>query len=466
MPKKKDEKLPDPKERKKCPVEGCYLENALFLEDFCWRHLPEDKKAVYKEKIEKWVKEGYSLEGANLVEAQLPKADLHEANLSKASLKKANLEEAWLWGANLEKAILIFANLKKTNFLKAKLKNADLRYTNAQGASFVEADLRDVAMWQTNLTSSDMRGCDIRKGNIHLSILESALLEEANMEEVNLHGSSLNYSVMIKANLKSANLSASSLEKASLSNANLQGANCKNTNFSQAYLSDAQFKGAVLIGAIWDNAHHLEWCDFFDENNKVIGDAKPEYVKEKGWWGARSAYRALKNHFHQQGKYDGERKAYYNEKKMEKHEAFWECFYGHQPHKEPEQGLWEQFFPHLWKKIKDFFSWFGLWIFHAFTGFGERWWWTVLWALGVIAFFGFLYWGGGAAGWFKFAFKPEMIPSIFQYFYLSVVTFATLGFGDITPLCWQAQIPVVIEVIMGYVFLGLIITIIARRFGR
>jgi len=47
-----------------------------------------------------------------------------------------------------------------------------------------------------------------------------------------------------------------------------------------------------------------------------------------------------------------------------------------------------------------------------------------------------------------------------------VVTFATLGFGDIAPACALAQVLVIIEVIMGYVFLGLIITIIARRFGR
>jgi len=90
----------------------------------------------------------------------------------------------------------------------------------------------------------------------------------------------------------------------------------------------------------------------------------------------------------------------------------------------------------------------------------------VLWALGVITLFAVIYGIGNATGVFLFDFKETMIPSIFQYFYLSVVTFATLGFGDITPLCWQAQIPVVIEVIFGYVFLGLIITIIARRFGR
>jgi len=168
---------------------------------------------------------------------------------------------------------------------------------------------------------------------------------------------------------------------------------------------------------------------------------------------------------------------------MAKYEAFIEWFKGYRFHKKgivrlptdkevirlPYGGKnLGKFKLSLADRIKSLFSWFGLSIFHIFTGFGERWWWTVLWALGFILLFAFIYWIGHSAGCFLFDFKPDMIPHLnfFSYIYLSVVTFATLGFGDITPLCWQAQIPVVIEVIMGYVFLGLIITIIARRFGR
>jgi len=240
------------------------------------------------------------------------------------------------------------------------------------------------------------------------------------------------------------------LQNAQLDSARLEGADLTSAELEGAYLGSANLEGAFLSNTSLEGARALSW-----EQIKKVGEEN-----NKWWWKAREIYLKLKNYFHQQGKYEDERKAYYREKVMSEREALWDCFKGYQP---PLKGLSK--LP-LRKRIKTFFRWLGLWFFHITTGFGERVGFTLLWALGVIAFFGFLYWGGGAAGWFQFAFKPEMIPSIFQYFYLSVVTFATLGFGDITPLCWQAQIPVVIEVIMGYVFLGLIITIIARRFGR
>jgi len=117
-------------------------------------------------------------------------------------------------------------------------------------------------------------------------------------------------------------------------------------------------------------------------------------------------------------------------------------------------------------RIKSFFRWIGLSLFHVFTGFGEHWWKTALWALGVIGFFWFLYWIGGALGWLRLDIDPTVAPMWLQNLYFSVVTFATLGFGDIAPACGWTQVLVIFEVIFGYVFLGLIITIIARRFGR
>lgn len=271
-------------------------------------------------------------------------------------------------------------------------------------------------------------------------------LDKAELLQVNLKGAKL-----LRANFKEANLMLATLQDAELFAANLQNADLFGANLSKtdlryaelqkAQLGEAELEGAFLGDVVLDGALNLTWSQ--------IGKIGEE--EEHDWEGAKDAYLLLKNYFHQQGRYGDESKTYFKEKIMARKMA-WE--YGTDKNSP------------LINRVEYFVRWLGLSFFHVFTGFGERWWWTVLWALGIIAFFGFLYWGGGAAGWFQFAFKPEMIPSIFQYFYLSVVTFATLGFGDITPLNWQAQIPVIIEVIMGYVFLGLIITIIARRFGR
>jgi len=51
-------------------------------------------------------------------------------------------------------------------------------------------------------------------------------------------------------------------------------------------------------------------------------------------------------------------------------------------------------------------------------------------------------------------------------FYYSVVTFTTLGFGDITPTSSWAQAVVMLEVILGYFTLGLLISILADKVAR
>jgi hypothetical protein len=50
--------------------------------------------------------------------------------------------------------------------------------------------------------------------------------------------------------------------------------------------------------------------------------------------------------------------------------------------------------------------------------------------------------------------------------YYSIVTFTTLGFGDIYPKpCWL-QFWVALEVILGYIMLGGLISILANKLAR
>lgn len=50
--------------------------------------------------------------------------------------------------------------------------------------------------------------------------------------------------------------------------------------------------------------------------------------------------------------------------------------------------------------------------------------------------------------------------------YFSVVTLTTLGYGDVLPASLAAQILVLIEVVVGYVMLGGVLSIFATRMGR
>ena len=56
--------------------------------------------------------------------------------------------------------------------------------------------------------------------------------------------------------------------------------------------------------------------------------------------------------------------------------------------------------------------------------------------------------------------------SAFTPFYFSIVTFTTLGFGDVTPRTLLGELLVTAEVILGYFNLGLILAVLANRVTR
>ncbi len=404
----KDSKLPDPKVWKWCKhpecQENCRISNfpntedqqrmmrdypvfcAILGEDYCWEHLSKKARAKYKNKIEKWVKQGRSLESANLFNANLQETNLNRANLQKANLIRANLQKADLWNAKLQEADLSKANLQEAHLWYAKLQKADL--------------------W-------------------------NAKLQEADLEEAELNGT---------------------------------------------FLARVQL----------DGVKELTWEQLEDSKGNVqIGEER-----SKSWSAARDAYRRLKNYFHQQGLYDDESQAYYREKLMAKHEEHEKLFgkrwrVTFKTAKKTRLRLYVWFlkgFKRTFKNIGRFFDlnenkgvrkrWLGLWILWALAGFGERWIRTIGWAVGTFVFFGLLYWTGSNLGWIilqsQVGDKIIQIKHLVNCLYFSLVTFVTLGFGDIWPAlaAWPAKILVGLEVILGYVFLGMIVVLIARKFGR
>jgi len=71
---------------------------------------------------------------------------------------------------------------------------------------------------------------------------------------------------------------------------------------------------------------------------------------------------------------------------------------------------------------------------------------------------------------FLYSINPEIsisnIKNHFSPFYYSIVTFTTLGYGDITPNNLAAQVYSVFEVFIGYVMLGVLLTVFSRKFIR
>ena len=78
-----------------------------------------------------------------------------------------------------------------------------------------------------------------------------------------------------------------------------------------------------------------------------------------------------------------------------------------------------------------------------------------MWTLAVIIGFGL-----------TFTFWPDTVKGIsggLDGIYFSVVTFTTLGFGDIYPATVVGKVLVMVEVVIGYIMGGVFIAILTRR---
>ena len=83
----------------------------------------------------------------------------------------------------------------------------------------------------------------------------------------------------------------------------------------------------------------------------------------------------------------------------------------------------------------------------------------------VTMFFGFIFHLDSLLGLNFFEF-PTSANSPLTPYYFSIVTFTRLGSGGITPLHWVGEIVLICERILGYVTLGLLLSILANKVAR
>jgi len=111
--------------------------------------------------------------------------------------------------------------------------------------------------------------------------------------------------------------------------------------------------------------------------------------------------------------------------------------------------------------------WSRLWMFiwGITCGYGSNIWLWIGWSLLLALSFGTTYFAGGNR-----VIVMEAIPgrsmSWYTPFYYSFVTFTTLGFGDVVPMNWAGELIVTVEVILGYVMLGGLVSILANKLAR
>lgn len=294
------------------------------------------------------------------------------------------------------------------------LRNAELMHLNLENANLAEADLQEA-----NLSFANFKNANFAFAN-----LESAVFSFGNFDGASFSG----------AHLKNAYLEDATLVGAKLPGANLKKARLANSNLKNAYLVDASLEGSILSAVNFRNANVSSVT--FDQ--RIFWDlAKKRRFDPRKLWDQREDI-LLDTTIRCKGVNAA-------------------TCYGSQQFKLflQDQDFLEEFLDKKWGR-KIFFIW---WILADCGRSLGRW---AGWSLLLALLFAFVFWQLGPDSFDT----PHLKFDLLTMFYYSVVTFTTLGFGDIIPKTTTAAMCVTVEVIVGYVMLGGLITIFASKLSR
>ncbi len=371
------------------------------------------------------------LEGAELTRANLQGAKLRDADLQGAKLEEANLGGANLVGTNLQGADLRRAYLEGAKLLGAKLEGAKLSGAKLEGAILLGAKLEGADLGFAKLEGANLEDANLEGADLSFAKLEGANLEEAKLQGAKLGGAKLQEAFLIGAKLQGAKLGSANLQGAKLQGANLQGANVKNANLQGADLWGAKLQGAKFEGVIVNGATSFLYCQI-DKNTDFRHTGLENARIESG-----SKY-LLK----------------YNVRRMN-----WEDWYGkHRFLQWPVRLFW--------------------WISDYGISTGR----IVLTFFLLVLVFASIYYYCGAMDYYVLGEKdnPGVVSNLFvvdyeavawwlvplRAVYFSIVTMTTLGFGDMfanaKSVC--GHLLLMLQVLLGYVLLGALITRFAVLF--
>ncbi|MBF0551926.1 MAG: pentapeptide repeat-containing protein [Deltaproteobacteria bacterium] len=344
------------------------------------------------------------LRGANLSEANLQYSKFKSVGLSRANLDQADLREVRIEWTDLREA-----NLRQADLTRGYLEKVNLQQANLDQAKLTEARLDMVGLDQANLKETDLGRATIIRGKMKDAQLQKADLSSTYLQEVDLTGANLEKSILRKARLEKADLTRANLTGADLFSACLTGVRLTAACLGDTDLECADLRRADLRAADFRGAHVTD-------------------LKYNRW----ARYRGIRL----EGCYGSPRFA-----RFAKDQEYIEEFRGE------GRGLnyWFIYLP---------------WLISSDCGRSILLWagWSVILAMG----FGFHYYTLGPEH-FEIAHLPFSKSTMV---YHSLVTFTTLGFGDIVPKTTYATWWVLAEVLIGYVMLGGLIAIFANKLAR
>ncbi len=306
---------------------------------------------------------------------------------------------------------------------RPQLAGEDLSEMDLTGVNLGEADLTDAEFFQTDLTEANLKmanlsGADLSGADLTGAALYKTDLSGASLIEAVLSGANLGAAILKESDLRGTKLLGTDLEEADLSGANLSEADLTGSNLTRADITGADLRSTNLAAT------------------NLAGMQDGGFAEKKGrYYGVRGLDSCFGDPLFVR---DAKDQDYLDTLSIAIEET-----------SSPLRRRWKRF-------------WFSSW---SLIDYGRSLGRLAICALAVTLFFGLIFHLDSIFGWGFFD-LPSSANSPLTPYYFSIVTFTRLGSGGITPLHWVGEIVLICERILGYVTLGLLLSILANKVAR
>lgn len=409
-------------------------------------------------------------EGINFLNAKFKEANFMHVKFVLISCQKTEFKEANFIGANIELANFSETKFEKVDFSEAIFDSVSFSKVDFEEAHFMGVKCDSVRFSKAKFREVFFTGATFRWVDFSETNFEVADFTGANFQEAYFTKARFGEVYFVEANFGEADFTRAKFQKATFTGAQFR----KMVNFSEADIKiELNFEKAILNRALFDktNLTKIRFYSAFIETaiisraifgNKCFIEEKEaismeEKLKESfSCWKmfllrkdkekikkfrlvaekfreAEDVYRNVKLSLQNEGDYETAGEFYYKEMLMRRKRAFYEG---------------------------RFLYWILSNIYSKLCGYGEKPLRVILSAFITILFFGTLYWlmdaitGEGFSG------------SVFDYYYFSVVTFTTLGFGDIHPATFPGKLAAMAEALIGAFMMALFVLVFGRKMLR
>ncbi len=305
------------------------------------------------------------------------------------------------------------APLSKGDYSEKQLSERDLSECDFTESDFYEVDFTRANLKKSIFVRADLTSAKMPQAALYKADLTGAILQEATLEKSDLSASNCRGADFRGADLSGVNFTGADLREADFSHADLTGANLSRANITGAKFNFTQMSDVNVTHLIYGNYREMvglyygvRGIDLIYGNGIYLRDAKDQdYIDTL-----------------------------------------------HQVLLDKEPGMWRALDLFLFK------SW-GL-IDHGRSLLK-----VAFYAFIIATFYGLIYSMDMIYDW-QIMDYSNSAKTWFTPFYYSVVTYTTLGFGDVTADSLFGEIFVISEVIFGYFTLGLLLAILANTIAR